>query len=180
MDILVSSYFCHFGLDDYMWRKINTVICSGAFDKHVSFLRVVFVSEEYSRELRIIFRVNKLIVFLGICWITHVLTGVNFLYQGTILFRHLQNINLKFYELWNSCVCQEKKVKTALKTVRTKYLGKKFCLIYFRTSGLYSIFHNVNQIVLSISYFCKSVPSSPRILIVNKYVLNLERMVSTG
>jgi len=32
--------------------KINSIICC---DKHVSFLCVAFVGEEYSRELRIIF-----------------------------------------------------------------------------------------------------------------------------
>jgi len=35
--------------------KNYTIICSDACDKHVSFLCLVFVSEEYSRELRIIF-----------------------------------------------------------------------------------------------------------------------------
>jgi len=33
------------------WPNINTTVCSGACDKHVSFLYIVFVSEEYSREL---------------------------------------------------------------------------------------------------------------------------------
>jgi len=47
------------------WQKINTIVCSGDCDKHVSFLCVVFVSEKYSRELRIYFCVYKL-SFLGI------------------------------------------------------------------------------------------------------------------
>ena len=65
--------FRHFGSDGYsfilaslisplvvMWRNIYIIDYSGACDKHVSFLCVVFVSEEYSRELRIYFCVCEL------------------------------------------------------------------------------------------------------------------------
>ena len=34
------------------WRKLYTIVCLGACDKLVSFLCVVFVSEEYSREYK--------------------------------------------------------------------------------------------------------------------------------
>ena len=88
-------------------RYLNTIICSDACAKHVSFQCVVFVSDEYSRELRIIFCVYEIflkhlkhiyVYIKTMCKITKLYT------QGSRSWADLSVNNFHLFTLYNALI----------------------------------------------------------------------------
>jgi len=67
----VVVIFHHFGSDGYSFilASLNTIVCSVPCYKHVSFLCIMFVSEEYLSRIKNYFFCIR-VVFLHMWWIT--------------------------------------------------------------------------------------------------------------